>query len=216
MDEEIDGKPFNLVTRKPLTDLTEKEIGQVRDARLRKELEEVAHEAKRDGEKLEVALGRFGDAKGIRRVRVLKTERYTLRIAHGEGRFEKAYVPGANHRIEIYETPDGKWRGEGVSMFDANSPGFAPRWSTEHAGAKLKLRFYKGDMFAADFGEGRKYYIVRKLSAANNRIEFVSDRKAGKTEASDYMQAAYSKLKAAGAKRVRVDPIGRVKEMDDR
>ena len=216
VDEEIDGKRFNLVTRKPLTALTEKEIGQVRDARLREELEEVAHEAKRDGEKLEAALGRFGDAKGIRRVRVLKTERYTLRIAHGEGRFEKAYVPGANHRIEIYETPDGKWHGEGVSMFDANSPGFAPRWSTEHAGAKLKLRFHKGDMFAADFGEGRKHYIVRKLSAANNRIEFVSDRKAGKIEASDYMQAAYSKLKAAGARRVRVDPIGRVKEMDDR
>ena len=216
VDEEIDGKRFNLVTRKPLTALTEREIGQVRDARLREQLKEVACEAKRDGEKLEVALKRFGKAKGIYRARILKTEKYTVRITHGEGRFEKAYVPGANHRIEIYETADGKWHGEGVSMFDANSSGFTPRWSAEHPGAKLKLRFHKGDMFTADFGEGRKHYIVRKLSPANNRIEFVPDRKAGKIEASDYMQAAYSKLKAACARRVRVDPIGRVTQVDDR
>ncbi|MCG8595594.1 MAG: type II CRISPR RNA-guided endonuclease Cas9 [Kiloniellales bacterium] len=216
VDEEIDGKPFNLVTRKPLIALTAKEIGQVRDVRLREELEEVAYEAERAGEKLETALERFGRQRGIRRVRILKTEKYTLRITHGEGRFEKAYVPGANHRIEIYETPDGRWRGEGISVFDANRSGFEPRWPIEHPGAQLRLRLHKGDMFTADFGEGRKHYIVRKLSPANNRIEFVSDRKAGKVESSGYMQAAYSKLKAAAARRVRVDPIGRVKELEDR
>ena len=216
VDEEIDGKPFNLVTRKPLNALTAKEIGQVRDVRLREELEEVAYEAERAGEKLETALERFGRQRAIRRVRILKTEKYTLRITHGEGRFEKAYVPGANHRIEIYETPDGRWRGEGISVFDANRSGFEPRWPIEHPGAQLRLRLHKGDMFTADFGEGRKHYIVRKLSPANNRIEFVSDRKAGKVESSDYMQAAYSKLKAAAARRVRVDPIGRVKEVEDR
>ncbi|MCR9196737.1 MAG: hypothetical protein NXH88_18515, partial [Hyphomonas sp.] len=216
VDAEIDGKPFNLVTRKPIAALTEKEIGQVRDARLREELEEVAYEAKRDGEKLETALARFGDARGIRRVRVLKTEKYTVRISHGEGHFEKAYVPGSNHRIEIYETPDGRWRGEGVSVFDANRSSFEPRWPAEHPGAELRLRLHKGDTFSADFGEGRKHYIVRKLSPANNRIEFVSDHQAGKVDSSGYMQAAYSKLKTAGARRVGVDPIGRVRPVEER
>lgn len=210
VDEKIGGKIFNLVTRKLLTALSEKEIGQVRDVRLREALEEVAYEAKRDGVKLAEALAAYGDKHGIRRVRVLKTEKYTTTVRHGNGRFHKTYVPGANHCIEIFATPDGKWHGEGISVFDANRKDFAPAWRARGDGARLVMRLHKGDTFEADFGDGRRYYIVRKLSPANSRIEFVSHLYAGKVGPGVYLQAAYSKLQKAGARLVRVDPIGRV------
>ncbi len=216
VDETIGGKAFNLVTRKPIDALTAKEIGQVRDARLREALEEVEYEAKRHGEKLEAALKRYGETHNIRRVRILKTEKYINTVRHGDGRFEKAYVPGSNHRIEIYETADGKWHGEGVSVFNANQPGFEPDWRRTQPDAALKMRLHKGDLFEAEFGEGRTIYVVRKLSPANNRIEFVPHWRAGKIEPGGYMQAAFSKLKAAGARRVRVDPIGRVSYVERR
>ncbi len=225
VDEEIDGKRFNLVTRKPVDELTAKEIGQVRDAGLRERLEEVAYKVKRDNQdlpkaqldkKLAEALEQFGKKHGIRRVRVLKTERYTRTVRHGPNRqFGKLYVPGDNHRIEIFETPDGKWHGEGVSVFDANQAAFEPGWKKDHPQAKLKLRLHKGDLFEGDFGEGRKIYVVRQLSPANGRIEFVSDKWAGKTDHTTLMRAAFSKLKVAGARAVRVDPIGRVSYPDD-
>lgn len=214
--DEIDGKDFNLVTRKPIAALTEKEIGQVRDARLREELGEVVFEAKRHGEKLAEALARFGAERNIRRVRVLKTERFVVVVEHGEGQFRKGYVPGSNHRIEIFETADGKWLGEGVSVFDANRPDFEPGWRREHPKATLRLKLHKGDLFEADFGNGRELFVARKLSPANGRVEFVSHRKAGKVEPTDYLRAAYSKLKQAGARGVRVDPIGRVSYVEDR
>lgn len=210
VDEEISGKRYNLISRKPIIALTEGEIGRVRDIRLREELEDLAYTAKRDGVKLSEALAAFAKARNIRRVRLLKTEKYVRTVQHGNGRFHKTYVPGSNHRIEIFQTPDGKWRGEGISVFDANQPGFSPAWRGEQPDARLVMRLHKGDLFEADFGQGRDYYVVRKLSPANSRIEFVPHRFAGKVDGAVYMQAAFSKLQKAGARRVRVDPIGRV------
>lgn len=223
VDEEIDGKRFNLVTRKPLTALTEKEIGQVRDARLREELEDVAHEAKRDGEKLEAALGRFGDAKGIRRVRVLKTLKSVRIVSHGE-EYQKAYNPGDNHRVEIYALADGEWNGEGVTVFDANQPGYVLSWRSAHPDARLVMRVHNGDLIEADFGEGRRIWRAVRLEPSAKRIRLVRDVDAGNYEQRHkdlddsfrWNFATYARLKAAGARRVRVDPIGRVKEMDDR
>ncbi|WP_367716877.1 type II CRISPR RNA-guided endonuclease Cas9 [Nitratireductor sp. GISD-1A_MAKvit] len=208
--EEIRGKIMNLVTRKPIAALSEREIGQVRDLKLREALEEVAYDAKRDGIRLTDALANFGEQNGIRRVRVLKTEKYTINLSHGKGRFHKTYVPGANHCIEIFSTPEGKWCGEGVSVFDANRKDFTPAWRVQSNDARLVMRLHKGDTIEANFGDGRRYYVVRKLSPANNRIEFVPHLYAGKLGPGDYMQAAFSKLQKAGARLVRVDPIGRI------
>ncbi len=214
VDEKIGDKSFNLVTRKPIASLSEKEVGQVRDNRLREALEKIAFEAKRDGGKLSDALKAYGEANGIARVRILKTEKYTATIRHGNGKYEKTYLPGSNHRIEIYAGADGKWKGEGVSVFYANRKGFSPNWRQTEPNARLIMRLHKGDMFEADFGDGRKYYVVRTLSPANSRIEFVPHLYSGKADVSAYIRAAYSKLQQAGARLVQVDPIGRILPVD--
>ncbi|MBI1236593.1 MAG: type II CRISPR RNA-guided endonuclease Cas9 [Alphaproteobacteria bacterium] len=211
VDEEIDGKRYNLVIRKAVETLSEGEIGRVRDAALREELQALAYEAKRDGVKLNEVLAEFGRKRGIRRVRVLETRKTeTIKtISHGQD-YTKTYANDENHRIEIFETPDGKWRGCGVSVFDANKPSFSPKWRSEHSDARLVMRLHKADMFEAKFEESKQLYVVKKLDPTNNRIEFVPHLAAGKSDKARYQQAAYSKLKAAEGRRVRVDPIGRV------
>lgn len=223
VDEEIDGKRYNLVSRKPIDGLSEGKIGRVRDKALRAELEEVARAAKAAGRKLNEALAAFGEARGIRRVRVLKTEKSVRVVRHGSG-FEKAYVPGDNHRIEIYALPDGQWAGEGVTVFDANRPGYELAWRREHSGARLVMRVHNGDLIEADFGQGRRIYQVCRLDAANNRLRLALHNEAGslgkrhddEKDPFRYEIKAYSRLKAADARRMRVDPIGRVTPAEER
>ena len=224
VDEEIDGKSFNLVTRKPIRSLTRKMIGQVRDAGLRVELERVAEEAGREGRKLEDALSDFGEKRRIGRIRVLSTEESVREIGHGAGH-RKAYVPGDNHRIEIYELQGiwkgegvAVWKGEGIAVFDANRSGFEPQWRRQYPNARLIMKVHRGDLIEADFGEGRKVYLVCTLDASANRLKLALHNEAGSLQKRHndpddpfrYEMKAYSRLKAAKARRVRVDPIGRV------
>lgn len=223
VDEEIDGKRYNLVTRKAIDALTRNEIDRVRDADLRRELQQLAFEAEGDGRKLNEALAEYGKQRGIRRVRVLKTEKSVRIVRHGDG-FQKAYSPGDNHRIEIYELPSGEWCGEGVTVYDANQPGFTPAWRRENPQASLVMRVHNGDLIEADFGIGRKIYRVCMLDASASRLKLAKHNEAGslakrhqdKDDPFRYEMKAYSRLKDANARRVRVDVLGRVHAVKDK
>lgn len=217
VDEEIDGKRYNLVTRKPIQALQLSEVARVRDAGLRRDLIRVCDETKAAGGKLDEALSEFGQRVGIRRVRILKTEKSVKLVEHGNG-FRKAYSAGDNHCIEIYELSDGMWQGEGVTVFDANRPGFEPEWRAKYPDAKLMMRVHNGDLIEADFEDGQTIYRVCSLDASANRLKLAPHCEAGSLgerhrDSNDpfrYAMKSYSKLKAAGARRMRVDPIGRV------
>ncbi len=219
VDEEFDGKSFNLVVRRPLRALTRRMIGMVRDPDLRGKLQNLAKEAAKAGQKLDEALAEFGEQHGIRRVRVLATEQYVRKVEHGD-RHGKAYVPGDNHRIEIYELR-GVWKGEGISVFDANRPNFEPNWRSRYPEAQFVMKIHRGDLIEANFGEGRKIYLVCNLDAANNRLKLALHNEAGSLQKRHddpddpfrYEMKAYSRLNAANARQVRLDPLGRVKPM---
>lgn len=217
-DDEIDGKSYNLVVRKPLVGLSEGEVERVRDRRLRDELLAVLAAAKQAGQKPEQALAAYGEVHGIRRVRILDMSD-AVTIRHGaQNQHAKAYKTGSNYCIEIFETPDGKWHGEGVTLFAAmqqkrlGSVGQpVVKWPSAHPDAKLMMRLRKGDTIALDEdGGGTGYYIVRKLDPNNRRVAVVRHSKAGKIEGGDYLQLAYSRLKQRHCTLVHVDPAGRV------
>ena len=69
--------------------------------------------AKSNGKSVKEALAAFNVQRTehgrptVRRVRLLNKEADMIRILDGVGRAYKAYSPGDNHRIEIYETPTG-------------------------------------------------------------------------------------------------------------
>ncbi len=223
VNEKIDGKHYNLVMRKAIDALTEKEINRVRDAKLREELVALAYEAKGAGKKLNEALAEFGKERCIRRVRVLKTEKSVRIVRHGNG-YEKAYSPGDNHRIEIYELPDGKWAGEGVTVYDANQPCFKPSWRTKHPQARLVMRVHNGDLIEADFGEGRRIARVYRLEPSAKRLRLAYHNAAGgidkrHNDADDPLRwifGTYTLLKNGDAHRVRVNAIGRTRPAMDR
>ena len=228
VDEEIGGKRYNLVYRVLVHKVTDRMIeGKkdyiVRDESLRRALREVRDDARSAGRELHEALLEYGRLHNIRRVRFLKRERSVKIVEHGYNpkthrRHQKAYSAGDNHRIEIYALPDGTWRGEGVTVFDANRPGFEPAWRETHPDATLALRVHKGDLVEADFGDGRKIYRVCRLEASRGELRLAAHNEAGalqkrhddQNDPFRYVRATYSRLKAAGARRVRVDPIGRV------
>lgn len=222
VDAEIDGKPYNLVYRVPIHQVTDSIIegkkGRiVRDECLRQALRKVRDEAKRAGQQLDEALSEYGRHHNIRRIRILKTDQSVKIVKHGNG-FRKAYSAGDNHRIEIYEMPDGSWQGEGVTVFDANRPGFQPDWCMEHSNAKLVMRLHKGDLIEADLGDGREIYRVCRLVPSNDLLWLALHNEAGSLEKRykdeddpfRYKWPAYPRLQQAGARRVRVDPLGRV------
>ena len=233
VEEQIDGKRYNLVTRKPLVELSDKEIGQVRDNRLREALQ--AHmDAARQAEgsltatRRRAVLNAFAQERGVHRVRILKTEQSVRTVRHTDGvgrTFDKAYVPGDNHRVEIFELPDGSWQGEGVTMHDANQPGYTPAWPTTHPGARLVMRLHPGDCVEAEFGmgSGRCVYRVHRLEPSAKRVRLAAHNEGGSIQSrhedkDDHLQwvfGTYSRLRDAQARRVHVDLLGRIKPVRD-
>jgi CRISPR-associated endonuclease Csn1 len=217
--EEIDGKRFNLVTRKPLAELSEEEIGftkderdpentktesekklaekrrkkagQIRDDRLRDSLQTYLARARKDEGELDKArlrklLEAFGKQHGIYRARILKTAQSVRTVRHTDSvgqTFEKAYAPGENHRVEIFELPDGSWQGEGVTMHDANQPGYRPTWPTEYPEARLVMRLHPGDCVDADFdGVQRRTYRVHRLEPSKKRVRLALHYEGGRLQ----------------------------------
>ncbi len=119
----------NLVYRKPFLALNEKEIGRIRDRRLRSLVEAHVATERAAGKDLKAALQSFalrtdipGLPHGIRHVRLTKTEKpdYLVTLRDKAGKPYKSYSVGENAYVEIFETADGRWQGEAISVFTAN------------------------------------------------------------------------------------------------
>ncbi|MEM8786138.1 MAG: type II CRISPR RNA-guided endonuclease Cas9, partial [Pseudomonadota bacterium] len=226
VDAWIDGKPYNLVTRKAIGTLTKNEINRVRDTPLREALKAVARRPGMDDKKhLAAALSEFGEQNDIRRVRILKTEKAFETIEHNG--FQKAVVPGDNHRIELYEQPDGEWQGFAVSVFQANQEAlgrWTPPWLADVADGKFLMRLHKGDLVEADFDGERRIYRVYRLQTSSNTVFLAEHFEAGtlqkrhddKDDPFRWTFGGYARLKKARARRVRTDPLGRVIPVRDK
>jgi len=220
----------NLVRRKDLVALTENEIDMIRDRRLRDMVRGHVTKAREAGVDLASALRSFRDnvrdphiANGLRRVRLLKVEdsEYLVPIANrSDGTVYKTYSAGENFCVEMYEMPDGRWRGEAIRRFDANQSSYQPRWRKLHPDASFVMRVHKGDLLSLDHDGKRQVMVVHRLDAAAGRFKLAAHNETGKLDrrhaaANDidpfrWLMASYGTLKKAGAERVRVDPLGRI------
>jgi CRISPR-associated endonuclease Csn1 len=211
---------FNLVSRKPLTGLNANEIERIRDADLRQRVAARARDAGVAGIALKQALADFAAETGVRRVRLLKREAETIPIGGPDGKPYKAYIPGDNHHVDIFETPDGRWRGEAVSVFQANRPGHQPAWRRDHPAARRVMRVHKGDLIALGNGDDRRIMRVVRLGvragvlwlAPHNEGGVLQQRHDDPDDLFRWLFAAFSKLPEMGARRVAVDALGRVRD----
>ena len=209
---------FNLVYRKPFAGLNEREVERIRDPRIREELAEHLYQAKTAGQSHKEAMTDFAARRNIRRVRLLKKEKDIIVIQDGNGKAYKAYSPGDRHCVEIYELPDGKWRGEGISVFDANRKNYTPRWRSEHPAARLVMRVHKGDLLALEHEGREQVMVVRQLEPSANRVRLISHKETGNMaqrhantdDPFRWFMPSYNRMRDAKARKVRVDELGRL------
>tara|TARA_E500000305_G_scaffold109307_1_gene113938 strand:+ start:4797 stop:7952 length:3156 start_codon:yes stop_codon:yes gene_type:complete len=217
--EKADG--WTVVYRKPADALNKNEISRIRDPLLRTTCMRL------EQDKGEEAVKTYLAAEGIRRVRLLKREDPSglIQIGHGkDGRHMKAYAAGDNHHVDIVETPDGKWHGEGTSVFHANQPDHEPVWLKNLPGASLKIRLHKGDLIQVEHNGVRTIMRVYWLEPSNNRIRLAGNTEAGSLDKRHkdpddpfrWFMAGYSTLKKSNARPVRVDVLGQVHSIEPR
>lgn len=225
----------NVVIRRAVTSLTEKQIGQVRDLYIREQLEEVLYEARQTfpeakelKKKLPVFLAEWSRKTGTRRVRTLKPDETVVPIGQrADGTRYKWVIPGENHHMDIIETVEGKWIGVAKTVFEAardeadRQRGHVPdeKWRTEYPGAKFIMRLHKGDtvqLFDADGVNRIKRVVVLHVKgncfwlAEHHEAGNLQKRHADKDDPFRWDFANIGKLKSRRARRIHIGHTGRV------
>ena len=223
----------NVVVRKPVSGLTEKEIGQIRDVKLRLSLEEATRSArdkslpeKERKKRLPASLAKWVQETGHRKLRILKPEASARPVYDLDGEPYKWLVPGEISWLDILETPEGNWFQHATDIWAANSGGAKP-WDVVHPDARFIMRVQKNDTIQLFDWDGKNKRVVEgsnqikrivRLSPSNSVIYLV-----GNNDAGDYQKrhsdsddpfrwdlANIGKLKLRRARRVRIDELGRV------
>jgi CRISPR-associated endonuclease Csn1 len=213
----------NLVYRKGFRDLNDKEILRIRDVRLRELVVAHVEDEKKAGKDLKAALQSFtqrdipGIVQPVRHVRLTKSEKpeYLVAIRDKNGAPYKAYSAGENAFVDIFETADGMWSGEAVSVFQANQGEHRPRW--RDSGARFVMRVFKGDMLRLDHDGRSKIVRVVRLEPSQKRLRLVEHNEAGTfeerhndpTDPFRWIFGTYERLKEGNAARIRTDELGR-------
>ncbi len=216
----------NLVVRKPVIALTAKEIGQVRDEKIREELLRATEGLRGDRKKLAEALATWSEKSGHRRLRIIKPAENARPVRDAQGRPYKWLVPDGIAWMDILEAPDGRWFHHATDIWAAQS-GNARDWRTEYPDARFIMRLYKNDTIQLfDLGDDGKpiegnnrIKRVVRLEPSANRMRLVGVNEAGEydkrhNDPDDPFRwdfATISILKARRARRVRIDETGRVR-----
>jgi CRISPR-associated endonuclease Csn1 len=235
-----DDEDGNLVYRKPVESLNDKEIDHIRDRKLRAAVRAHVDSEKANGVAPADALRRLMEGTddpqfkhGLRHVRILKRENPAYLVPIDDrrtGKPYKAYSAGENFCIEVFETADGKWDGEAIRRFDANKRNggaripHQPQWRVTYPDAKLVMRIHKGDLIRLDHDGRARVMVAHRLDAAKGGFKLADHNETGQLQKRHdtsneidpfrWLMASYGTLKKLGAAPVRVDPLGRVWRID--
>ena len=180
---DTDLKGYNLVTRKKIAVLTEKEIRAIRNRGWRRRVEQHVHEAKANGIKLDKALADFGKENNIKTIRILVSNQSATTIPSAA---YKAYAPDSYVCVDIWQLPKGKagkwkkgefdWRGAFWSYADCK--GKTPDKNEGkidnnpiHPAAKFITRLFKNDMIELEESGRSKIMRVGGFSTTNNLVD---------------------------------------------
>ncbi|WP_051213384.1 type II CRISPR RNA-guided endonuclease Cas9 [Rubritepida flocculans] len=180
------------------------------------------------------ALGALAhDVKGglVRRVRVRERLDNTAAIADRRtGRPYKRVKLDANHRVEFWRLPPRERGAPGkvvtlvVPLLEAARDAEAARLGRPlpdrrpHPAARLLLRLHKDDVVAFGLGEARR--LLRVVKFSGGQVVLAPLHEAGNLKARDadrndpfkYVNASRSRFAEEGARKVHVDPAGRVRD----
>ena len=224
----------NLVRRKPVVSLTPKEIGRIRDEKIRQELEGATKHLWKDDRALKAELTAWSVRTGHSRLRVITPDESARAILArpgkpGEGTAYKWMIPAENLFLDILEGPDGKWFRYGVDLW-SNASGSDVPWQEVYPDARFVMRLFKGDtiqLFEWDDKEKSiipgtnriKIIVSIPNSETNNYVTLAGVNEAGNLgarhndSADDFRWdwARFDRLRLRRARRVRIDELGRVR-----
>ncbi len=226
------GNGSTVVSRKPLSSLGPNDItistrgANIRDADLQRHLARVTRGL--EGKDFEAALLAFAAAPklpdhtdnpyfGIRRVRLEETLKKDARVEVTDktGKAFKAYKGDSNHCFEIWRLPNGKFKAQVVTTFDAHQLGAEKK---PHPAAKRILRLFKRDMILLERAGEKFVGYIQKMK--QNGSLFVAPHTEANADARDRDSKDEFKLISMGAatliknkaRRVFVDEMGRLRD----
>jgi CRISPR-associated endonuclease Csn1 len=211
-----------VVRRKPFMSLSAKDVPSIRDEELRTALSDTIGDVtdkKILHEKLVRFRGNHPKFKGIRRVRMTESLS-VIAIRDASGNSYKGYKGDANYRYDVWETLDGKWHSEVVSMFDAHQPEWKSVFHLEHPTARRVLRLQQNDMVAYEHPKDG-YTIARVVKfGLNGQLTLAGHKESGDLKRRDSEDIALDPFKyfspTAGGllktkcRQIRIDASGRV------
>ena len=223
-DHSLEGKMFKetaygptqdeniFVARKPLVNLTEKEIGDIRDNNLRDALARYVKDNK--GQKLEKILGDFGKEHGIKRVRLKIHDQTIIPIPSAP---YKGYKPDSYICCDIWKIPPkrkgGKpsFQGEYWLYNEVRTSPDDERYLDKnnkkpHPSAKFITRLFKDDIIETGQPGSLQIFKVAGFSTTDNRLDIRS------VTLSDPPRkyASINQLAQTGLRRLYVTPDGRI------
>ncbi len=213
----------HVVSRTPLPDLKPKDIElttkgkNIRDKDLQQALETATNGL--EGKDFDQALQDFskkpGPYQGLRRVRLIESLGKEARVELPRKAPYKAYKGDSNLCYEIWQMPDGKFKPQVITTFEAHQSA-PPR--RPHPAARKILRIFKRDMVVIE-RDGQtiicyvqSMHVTNGLFLASNREANADARNRDKTDPFKFIQMGATPLMKAKLRRVYVDEIGQVRD----
>jgi CRISPR-associated endonuclease Csn1 len=197
--------------RKPLEALSKGRIEDIRDETVRAIVRDWVTARGSDPKKAFPPYPRLSDGgPEIRKARIWVDQQLSLMARIGRKSFAD---PGANHHMVIFETVSGTADYEVVSLLEAARRLRArePVVRRAREGSRFRMAISPGDVLAFPAGEAEGYWVVTGVWA-DGRI--ILERLNDAAHATVWRPGAARVLKD-GARKVSVDPIGRVRSAGD-
>ena len=161
--------------------------------------------------------GKYNPYRGIRHVRLIQNLQSSARIEikNKDGKPYKAFKGDSNHCYDIWRMPDGKFKAQVITSFEAHNEFIHRR---PHSAAKLLLRVFKRDMVAIERDGKTLICYVQSMHVKNGlclvpHIEANADaRSRSKNDPFRFIQMRADPLMKAEVRRILVDETGRFRD----
>ncbi|MBC6415620.1 MAG: type II CRISPR RNA-guided endonuclease Cas9 [Bdellovibrionales bacterium] len=198
-------QPIDVVLYKNIIEITKEKLKNIISPKIRKDFE---NEFKKSNKITKEFLQDYHKKTGIRRVR-LKSKETIIPIKDQFGHNYKAFMPGSNYVIKLFQDKKGKWDGKIITTFDANQNKiFLPKKNSSLM--KGNLLFFEGDFWKLVKFDRNKILIFVRHFVSGNPDEL---RKEEKTKHL-MSQKNISSLGKTKPKKVDISPAGKYKLID--
>lgn len=145
----------------------------------------------------------------IKRVRIQTNDSIDSLVGRKQnGEIYAYYRKGNNFKVRIYELPDGKWKGDLITAFDAKSGNITTQRELQKG--RLIMELCKNDMVQMDWEGDREFFRLQKMSAKKLVFRLHFSNKTRDTERTTLKQVTPNSFKETNPRQVEISPTGTI------